>query len=1047
MILTKENIKKIDLDFLVQEKITSNRIHELLLIVPTNRKARTLKKEIISLMPARSAHGINIETIGTLSTKLLKKSAAIRQLSEAASTVFIKQSASEIKLRYFSLYKKEIPFGTLDRIRNIISEYKRNGITPVSIRKEAEGLSGSEQLKADDIADIYERYLEKCGRLNAFEIGDVYIKLNNLPCIELINNFQSLFPDTDLVIVNGFDEFTLPEHSIIDTLAKNKRAKLFLNFDYNENNNFIFSHLDKCFRRFIDSGFRIVIDQAEERLNSFRKTVRNELFKIRGKKKVLSDKEKIIKFSAFNRESEIETISKEIKKLIVEEKVEPHKICVVFNLIQNYSLIVRDVFEKNGIPYNLTDRISLDNSNPVTAVINYLEIAENDFYFKNIFRALTGGFIENGDIDFSNLLKVSSELKIVSGRNNWFSSLNDAIESRKYYSGIDESEQGKQIESYKKALVDLNGISLLLKPFEDKLTVSEFLKRLFDFLYKSGIGLRLLSSANNSEENIRGFSTFIDTLNEVFDLMQEEYGTERKFHLHFFMEQIRTACGWARFNVKEKSNYGVQITTLEEIRGLQYDYVFIGGLCDGDLPTRYSPEIFTLPSFKKRAIEHQAQERNLFYQTLIAWNKKIFLSFPATESGRETVESSFLKDFELLFETGTINDEVNNKLICSKEDFEIEIGSNGDELMPGDFLQSDYDYNEIEKAISVEKKREEDPLCVSGYTGFLLDDDVEMLNPESLEILKSYANRQYSISQLEMYAKCPFKFFVERILKIDTIEEPSEDIEAMEMGNILHNILFQFYTRLRELSINLNSCNSETLEHARKLLNQIAYEEISITNFKSPLTFYEKEKIFGIGGNEKESILNRFIEYECENNNDFSPSYFEVRFGSITDESSDSVLSDSKPVTVEGIKLKGKIDRIDVSNTDDTFNIIDYKLSGKKPSFRELKEGVSLQLPVYLYASSQLLKRKFGRDFSPEDMIIYSLKYSEDEFGKIKVVSGDSEIKDSSQLIKLTMQHIRDYVQRITEGKFGLSNREDRETLVCRYCNFKSVCRINSIIA
>ncbi len=1044
MILSKENIERIDLDFLVQEKITSNRIHELLLIVPTNRKARTLKKEIISLMPARSAHGINIETLGTLATKLLRKSIAIRQLSEAASTVFIKQSASEIKLKYFSLYKKEFPFGTLDRIRNIISEYKRNGITPDSIRKEAEGLSGSERLKAEDIADIYERYLEKCGRLNALEIGDVYIKLNIMPHNELINNFQSIFPYTDLVIINGFDEFTIPEQSIIDSLARYKRAKLFLNFDYNENNKFIFSHLDKCFRRFIDSGFRIVIDQSEERLNSFRKTVRNDLFKIRGKKEASAYNDNILKFSSFNRESEIETISKEIKKLIVEEKVEPHKICVVFNLIQNYSLIVRDVFGKNGIPFNLTDRISLDNSNPVTAVINYLEIAENDFYFKNIFRALTGGFIDNGDIDFSNLLKVSSELKIVSGRNNWFSSLNDAIENRKYFSGIDESEKGKQIDSYNKALSDLNRISLLLKPFEEKLTISEFLKRLFNFLYKSGIGLRLLSSAKNSEENIRGFSTFIDTLNEVFDLLQEEYGKERKFQLHFFMEQMRTACGWARFNVKEKSNYGVQITTLEEIRGLQYDYVFIGGLCDGDLPTRYSPEVFTLPSFKKRANEHQTQERNLFYQTLIAWNKKLFLSFPATESGRETVESSFLKDFELLFETGNINEELNNNLICSNEDYEIDLGSNQTELMQDDSLQIHINYDHIKKAISIEKKREEDPLGVSGYTGFLLDDDIEKLNPESLEILKSYTNRQYSISQLEMYAKCPFKFFVERILKIDTIEEPSEDIEAMEMGNILHNILFQFYTRLRELNINLYSCSNETLERVSKLLNQIAYEEISGTNFKSPLTFYEKEKIFGIGGNEKESILNRFIEYEWENNKDYIPSYFEVRFGSITEESSDTVLSDSQPVTVEGVKLKGKIDRIDVSNTGDTFNIIDYKLSGKKPSFRELKEGVSLQLPVYLYASSQLLKRKYGKNFSPEDMIIYSLKYSEDEFGKIRVVSSDSEIKDSSQLIKLTMQHIRDYVQRISEGKFGLSNREDRETLVCRYCNFKSVCRINS---
>ncbi|MDQ7818902.1 MAG: PD-(D/E)XK nuclease family protein, partial [Melioribacteraceae bacterium] len=70
-------------------------------------------------------------------------------------------------------------------------------------------------------------------------------------------------------------------------------------------------------------------------------------------------------------------------------------------------------------------------------------------------------------------------------------------------------------------------------------------------------------------------------------------------------------------------------------------------------------------------------------------------------------------------------------------------------------------------------------------------------------------------------------------------------------------------------------------------------------------------------------------------------------------------------------------------------------------------------------------------------------KYSSVEFGKLRVSSSDKEIKTIEQLINLTLQHIRNYISQISEGRFGLSPHEDREKIVCRYCQFKSVCRID----
>ncbi len=1048
MILTKTNIDKVDLELLIDEKIKSRNVEQLLMIVPTNRKARSVKKEIISLMPDRSAQGINVETLGTISSKILSQTQPFLQLSEAAATVFIKQCAAELKLKYFSLYKKEIPFGTLDRLKNIISEYKRHGITPEYLRDEAKHLSKSEKIKSEDIADIYERYLKKCHALNAYELGDVYQKVNQLGEESVQNNFKKLYPSVDLIIINGFDEFTIPEQQIINKLSQVKNSRLFINFDYNRNNIYLFSHLDKCFDSLSEAGFKVITDKSEERLNQFNKTIRHYLFNSGRKIKKLNYRDRVFVLPSFNREDEVEKISKEIKKLITDDGVEPHKICVVFNLIKNYSSIVRDIFEKNGLPFNLTDRISLENSNPVTAVINFLEIAENDFYYKNIFRALTGGYIDIGEVNFSNLLKVSAQLKIVSGKQNWISNLTESINNLPSSSEIDDEDKNLKIVSYQSALDAINKIGSLLKPFESKLTIPDFLDNLYEFIYKSNIASKLLQVSINTEENTRGFAAFIDTFNEVFDLLTEEHGAEKKFHLHFFMEQLRTACSWARFNVKEKSNYGVQVTTLEEIRGLKFDYLFIGGLCDGDLPTRFTPEVFHAPSFRKKVFEHQTNERNLFYQSLLTWNKKLFLSYPETESGRETVTSTFLSDLKELFDLTIINDDLHDNLVTSKEELEVDIGRFGIGLfdkLPNQFIgQVNITADEIQRSINIEKLREENQFLESPFTGFLLANTNYNLSEIAVAKLNSYPNRQYSISQLETYAKCPFRFFVERILNVQPVEEPTEDIEAIEMGNILHNILYSFYTELRRRNILLDKSDEASLKLYREIIREIAEQKISQNAFKSPITFYEKEKIFGIGGKKSESILNRFIEYEAENNKDYYPDYFEVRFGSLRDENSDAQLSNVEPVKIDGIKLKGKIDRIDISRDNSSFNIVDYKLSGKKPSFRELKEGISLQLPVYLFAASELLKKKFNKMFSPDQMIIYSLKYSVEDFGKKPVLIRDKEIKTAEQLISSALNHIKKYIDQISQGKFGLSPHADREQLVCRYCSFRGVCRIGS---
>ena len=161
----------------------------------------------------------------------------------------------------------------------------------------------------------------------------------------------------------------------------------------------------------------------------------------------------------------------------------------------------------------------------------------------------------------------------------------------------------------------------------------------------------------------------------------------------------------------------------------------------------------------------------------------------------------------------------------------------------------------IKKAININETRLNDPFADSPYSGVLRNDLTDELRNELLKL----KDKQYSVTQLESYAKCPYKYFAERILNLNTLEEPTEEMEAFELGSLLHIILYRFYSSLVEKNIVLQSADDHDFALAQETLFEIANENINNLKLNSALTFYEKEKILGIGGNKKNSILYKFL--------------------------------------------------------------------------------------------------------------------------------------------------------------------------------------------
>lgn len=1044
MILSKINRQSIDIDYKINNKIKNGKLNELLIIVPTNRKSRYLKKELISFSPNGSTAKINIETIGTYSTKMLFNNfdSRSRIISEAAVSVLLKQSFQEVKLKYFSHYKKEIPAGTLERVKNVISEYKKNGITPETIKQESQLLEGSEKLKAEDIAEVYGTFQKKFLELGLDDIGDIYFKLNGLSQDEFTARFRGIYPEVDLLLIHGFDEFTIPEIEIINKTADVPGLELYLYLDYYSFNTSIFYHLDKCYSKFIAKGFLELEDKSNSTLNDFHNQIRANLFSFKEKHRITRYQNNLFSIEARDRVEEIELIAKEIKELIIKNKIEPHNICVVFNLIQNYSPLIRDIFSYYKIPFNLTDRYLLGQDSIVTALINFLEIIENDFYYKNIFRALSLNYLKIQGIDLSNILKASVNLRIISGYNAWINSLNQALNQPSNNERNEDGITDRERQIYQKALEDISKLYNLLKPFARTLTVSEFQNEFNTLIFNFDIHTILVNSkVDNAERNIKAFESFNSTISELLDLLRLEYDRNEKFPLKFFLNNLRTAIAATRYNIKEKPGYGVQITTANEIRGLKFDYLFISGLCDGDFPTRYTPEIFFSGSFIKNEKNHQTEERYHFYQALCSWKKRLYLSYPKMEERRELVRSNFIDDFLTLFSVTQKTSKDYAENIYNQEELLKYLGRKGISSSSDDqaLKHLEIDLDLINKSLDINKFRSANPFSKSDYTGYV-SKEYSLKIKNSLE---NMSDKEYSISQLETYAKCPYKYFAERILNLEPVEEPTEELEALEMGSLLHSILYEFYLEMKKRKMLLPKASESQFKQAEDLIFSIAARKIEMVNFNKSLSFFEIEKILGINGNRKDSILYKFLQEEKNNEEGFVPEYFELNFGKTN--------HNQQEFAIGSTKLRGKIDRLDINHSKRLFKVIDYKLGGKKPTADELMRGLSLQLPLYMYAAKHLIQAQLQKDYEPASGEIYSLKYQAGKFGPMPIslkrgkTTHEENIQQITQLINICIEAVKKYIRAIQEGKFHLSELEDRESKVCQYCNFRPICRIQEV--
>lgn len=582
------------------------------------------------------------------------------------------------------------------------------------------------------------------------------------------------------------------------------------------------------------------------------------------------------------------------------------------------------------------------------------------------------------------------------------------------------------------------------------------------------------------ESEVNALQTFKRIVGELCTtLLLEQIGPHRLDH---YINKLHYIAKHTHFqNRAQMRNEAVKIATLGELRSSEYDTVFLGDFVDGGFPPNYRPDPL-LPDTPSRTEDEQFYDnRFLFYRVLKSFRERLYLLTPQRENVSELIPSLFLSQLQEIADIGS--ETIENPTKTSVSGF---LGAYGNYVWTAESPSLNAFPEEladkrclIDHVVSIEKSREETHEYLA-YEGRLNEGN---LSEESQAQLERLREKHYSVTELETYAKCPFQYYVDKVLGYRVDEEEEEDEPSpLEKGSLIHEVLFEFYNNRRENNLtSIAQCSDEDFETVRQQLDEILHR-LSENRRLDRMDISEENLFWKIEIDKQRVALRKWLDAEREYDLSVLPRYFEVSIGH-TRGNQDEELSQTEPIDIGNVKMIGKIDRIDIGSG--SFNVIDYKTGSSTIRMADILEGRSIQLPIYLQVAQKLLADNGITSLEPASGLYHKIRL--DDF-KVELGIGKEDYNDiayrnyngtewkpvgtsSRQLLfdehfnsrlNRVNGYIQQYVSGISNGIFPLITRVDtfvdsveegdapltpkEPTQPCSYCAYSRICRVGAFV-
>lgn len=313
----------------------------------------------------------------------------------------------------------------------------------------------------------------------------------------------------------------------------------------------------------------------------------------------------------------------------------------------------------------------------------------------------------------------------------------------------------------------------------------------------------------------------------------------------------------------------------------------------------------------------------------------------------------------------------------------------------------------------------------------------------SRRLSQGLAGLHISPTAIELWAKCPFQYFLGRVLHVEATENPEDDddwsVSPLVRGSLIHEVLDRFFRELQVVGRPTMDEEYVAADHAR--LDEIATAVFVELDTDGRVTHALA------WANERDAILvdlHTLLAKDQEQRvrTRVVPALFEQSFGFDRPDSWPAVLI---PLTRGGeARIHGFIDRVDLAPSvaaPRTAVVIDYKSGGdaKNPFGKDpVVAGTKVQLPAYARAAAQWLRDAKG---VPDASAIaeYWMVSAKGKFERISPPDGELAQQRFDEVV-----HVMDAGLRM--GAFpqvpGAESQRPGRTgwENCMWCEFNRVC-------
>jgi ATP-dependent helicase/DNAse subunit B len=426
---------------------------------------------------------------------------------------------------------------------------------------------------------------------------------------------------------------------------------------------------------------------------------------------------------------------------------------------------------------------------------------------------------------------------------------------------------------------------------------------------------------------------------------------------------------------------GVELYEPNLILGASFRHVFVMGMAEGMLPATVADN--PVVDFYERkhmarygidfeeAAEVQRWEALSFYFLLLTVGENITFSYPRTVGNDLKIENSYFKKLELtpqaVSKQSFISSIEEERRVYLRQHCE-----NGEDTVFAFALRQ----------LAAEQDRESNNSFgeFDGVVGIPIDAET----------------RRWSVSQLTSIGQCSFKWFANKILKLEPLDKIDRGLSPLKKGLLYHNVL--------EIAVGKALSEAGDMRKAVLLNLAEAFDEAE-RNPKLALTDVPN---WTLARSEHLKALRRAVESDA------------------------FITAGAKPVAVEkkyegewcGLAMNGFIDRVD--HSPDGILAIDYKTGSAKPKGikNELgKMSVDVQLPIYIKVALPALY--------PESPVAGGSYYSLTTRKPLAEVGSDypPELDTFAEKVK----------QILKDGTYPVDPDMDR--YACMYCDYDIVCR------